>query len=65
MGRGKKMFIQDMHMKKGALHRELGIPQGTKIPQKTLNRATHSENPLLRKRANLAKTLEGFHHDGS
>ncbi len=70
MGRGRKMaeggkFIQKMHLKKGALHRELHIPEGQKIPAKTLEKATHSGNPLLRKRANLAKTLKGLsHHHG-
>lgn len=44
----------------GALHRELGVPQGQKIPAKKLNAAAHSSNPLERKRANLAKTLKGF-----
>lgn len=45
----------------GALHRELGVPQGEKIPAKKLDKATHSDNPTERKRANLAKTLKGFH----
>lgn len=45
---------------KGALHRELGVPQGEKIPAKKLAKAEHSKNPTLRKRADLAKTLEGL-----
>jgi len=57
----KGMWIQDMHMKKGKLHRELGIPQGEKIPGKKLTRAEHSRNPTIRKEANLAKTLKSFH----
>lgn len=56
------MWIQGMHMKKGALHKELHVPSGEKIPAKTLSKAAHSSNPLLRKRANLAKTLKGLHH---
>lgn len=44
----------------GALHRELGVPQGQKIPAKALTKAAKSSNPLERKRANLAKTLKGF-----
>lgn len=43
---------------KGALHRSLGVPQGEKIPQKKLEKAEHSKNPLTRKRANLAETLK-------
>lgn len=48
-------------MKKGALHKELGIPEGKKIPAKKLEKAEHSNNPKLRKRAILAKTLKSFH----
>ena len=51
-------FIQKMHMKKGALHKYLGVPQGKKIPEKKLKKAEHSKNPLTRKRANLAETLK-------
>lgn len=48
----------------GALHRELGVPQGEKIPQAKLEAATRSENPTERKRAFLAETLAHMHHDG-
>lgn len=51
-------FIQKMHMKKGALHRELHVPEGKKIPEKKLKKAEHSKNPTLRKRAVLAETLK-------
>lgn len=57
-----KKFIQKMHMKKGALHKELHVPQGKKIPAAKLAKAAHSKNPTLRKRAVLAKTLKSFHH---
>lgn len=50
-------WIAKMHMKKGALHKELGVPVGKKIPSKKLKKAEHSKNPLLRKRAILAETL--------
>lgn len=42
----------------GALHKELGVPQGQTIPAKKINAAAHSDNPTLAKRANLAKTLK-------
>lgn len=54
-------WIQGMHMKKGALHRELHVPEGEAIPAKKLAKAEHSSNPTLRRRANLAKTLKGLH----
>lgn len=43
---------------KGKLHRELGVPQGEKIPAKKLKKAEHSKNPTIRREANLAKTLK-------
>lgn len=64
MSRAKKNFIQEMHMKKGALHKSLHVPQGEKIPEKKLEKAEHSKNPLMRKRASLAHTLKNLprHH---
>ena len=44
---------------KGELHRDLGVPQGEKIPQRKLEQARHSENPAVRKRAVFA---ENFGH---
>lgn len=45
---------------KGALHRDLGVPMGQKIPAGKLEKATHSSNPTIAKRARLAKTLASF-----
>jgi hypothetical protein len=53
-------WIQKMHMKKGALHKELNVKKGEKIPEKKLEKAEHSKNKTLRRRANLAKTLRGL-----
>ena len=55
-------WIQGAHIEKGALHRQLKVPEGEPIPAKKLEKAAHSTNPTLRKRAALARTLEGFHH---
>ena len=55
-------WIQGMHMKKGALHKDLDVPQGKKIPEKKLKAAEHSKNPTTRKRAHLAETLKGLSH---
>ena len=46
----------------GALHKELGVPEGKKIPAKKLEKAEHSSNPTERKRANLAETLSHMNH---
>lgn len=54
-------WIQGMHMKKGALHSTLGVPQGQKIPAAKIEAAAHSSNPTTRRRAILAKTLKKMH----
>lgn len=46
---------------KGALHRNLGVPQGEKIPAKKLQAAAKSTNSRIAKEAALAKTLTSFH----
>lgn len=57
-------WIQGAIKHPGALHEELHVPMGEKIPQKKLLKAEHSKNPLLRRRANLAATLRKLprHH---
>jgi hypothetical protein len=50
-----------MNLKKGALHKQMHIPLGEKIPEKKLEKATKSKNPLLAKRANTAKMLRSRH----
>ena len=57
----KDKWIKDIDMKKGALHRELKVKPGEKIPEMKIKKAEHSKNPLLRKRANLADTLKKMH----
>lgn len=58
-----KKWIQAAHIKKGALHKELGVPEGKKIPASKLQKAEHSKNPKLRKRAVLAETLKKLKKD--
>lgn len=43
----------------GALHKQLGVPAGTKIPAKKLAKAATAGGTLGR-RARLAQTLKGF-----
>ena len=57
----KAKWIKDAVKHKGALHKELGIPQGEKIPAKTLNAAAKAPGKLGL-RARLAKTLNGIRH---
>jgi hypothetical protein len=45
----------------GKLHRELGVPQGEKIPAKKMAKAAKSKSPIIRKEVALAKTLKKLH----
>lgn len=49
------------HMHKGALHRALDVPEGTRIPEKKMEQAERSDNPKVRKMAALARTFERAH----
>lgn len=60
MEKKPKNFIKKAIKHPGALHRELKVPEGKKIPQSKLTKALHSDNPKMRKQANLAKTLRGL-----
>ena len=49
-------------VRKGALHRALGIPEDEKIGQKRISAAMHSKNPETRKEARSAKGLTHMSH---
>lgn len=51
-----KNWIKGAIKKPGALHKEMGIPKGKKIPAKKL-KAAASKGGKLGKRARLAETL--------
>lgn len=55
-----KHFIAGAIKHPGALHRELGVPQGQKIPDSKIEKAENSSNPTLAKRARFAETLKGM-----
>jgi hypothetical protein len=57
----KKKWIAGAIKHKGALHKSLHVKPGEKIPASKLEKAEHSKNPTLRRRANLAKTLKKMH----
>lgn len=52
-------WIQKAISKPGALHRQLGVPEGKKIPAKKLATAA-SKGGKLGQRARLAQTLKKF-----
>lgn len=55
-----KNWIQSAIKKPGALHRQLGVPMGKKIPAKTLDKAIKAGGKLAQ-RSRLAKTLKKMH----
>jgi hypothetical protein len=57
----KKNWIKGAIKHPGALHKELGVKKGEKIPEKKLKKAENSKNPKLKKRAQLAETLKKMH----
>ena len=44
----------------GALHAQLGVPQGQTIPLAKVQVAAHSRNPVLRERAQFALNVRGL-----
>jgi len=50
------------HLRKGGLHRALGIKEGEDIPEDKLAAAKNSKNSHVRHMANFAATMKGFKH---
>lgn len=49
------------HLRKGGLHKALGMPEGDKIPADKL--ATHeNDSEHMKHMKNFAKTMSGFKH---
>lgn len=59
-----KHWIAGATKNKGALHRALGVPVGNPIPAAKLQAALHSDNPRIRREAQLAETLKHMHGKG-
>lgn len=56
---GKKNFIAGAIKHPGQLHRDLGVPQGEKIPEGKLEAAA-KEGGKVGERARFAETLKGM-----
>lgn len=56
---GKVNFIQKAIKKPGALHEQMGVPKGKKIPAKALAKAAKAPGKLGQ-RARFAQVLKGF-----
>jgi hypothetical protein len=52
-------WIKGAIKKPGALHKEMGVPEGKKIPEKRL-KAAAQKGGKLGQRARLAETLKGL-----
>jgi hypothetical protein len=50
------------HLRKGGLHRALGVPEDEKIPAEKLSAAQNSKSEHVRHMASFAKTMSGFKH---
>jgi hypothetical protein len=59
---GVKSGIKIKPSHKGLLHKDLGVPQGQKIPKAKIAAAKNSPNPAVRKRAVFA---QNFGHDAA
>lgn len=57
-----KNFIAGAIKHPGALHKQLGVPQGQKIPAAKLAKAAHAGGKLG-ERARFAETLKNMHHN--
>lgn len=58
----KEHWIGNAIKHPGALHKQLHVPAGQKIPAKKMAAArAGKDGPLAQKRANLAKTLSKLH----
>ena len=55
-----KNWIKGAIKHPGALHKDLGVPMGKKIPQSKLKKA-EGMGGKIGKRARLAETLKSFH----
>lgn len=55
----KKNWISGAIKHPGALHKELGVPKGKRIPDKMLDKAV-KEGGKIGRQARLAKTLRGM-----
>jgi hypothetical protein len=56
------MAIRIKPSRKGLLHKDLGVPQGQKIPPGKLQAALASSSPATRKRAQFAANAKKWNH---
>ena len=57
------IHIKESH--KGLLHKSLGVAQDKPIPAAKLQKALHSDNAAVKKRAVFAENAKHWHHSGN
>ena len=50
------------HLRRGGLHKALGVDSDSPIPESKLSAALHSENDHVKKMAVLAKNMKSWKH---
>ena len=50
------------HLRKGGLHRALGVSESESIPKSKVEAATHSDNKHVAAMARFAQTMSHFKH---
>ena len=55
----EEKWIQKAIKRPGQLHKDLGVPEGEKIPEDKLEEALHSDDPKERERAQFAENMKG------
>jgi hypothetical protein len=58
--KGSGVHIKESH--KGLLHKDTGTPAGKPISEKKLDKAKHSEDPAVRRRATFAENAKHWSH---
>jgi hypothetical protein len=63
MASHSEKWVKGAIKKPGQLHRDLGVPQGNKIPASKLRAAAAGRyGPKTEQRAHLAQTMKGWKH---
>lgn len=55
-------YRANFHLRKGGLHRALGVSEGKNIPDAKVDAALQSKNAHVRKMAQFAKNAKKFKH---
>lgn len=55
-------YRANFHLRKGGLHKALGIKEGEEIPEAKKKAAANSDNPHMAKMGQFAMNAEKFHH---